>query len=97
MVPNGTVVRIRGQRNSAKAPRQQGVGFPAEGADRHSGGLDVSSVARSSIAVVEAGRPATFFPMGLVVLRAWSYLRFVIQQANLKEKASQMWGARAKR
>ena len=82
MAYNGTVLRIRGRRSSAKAPRQQGVGFPAPGDDGHPGSLAISSVAHSSVAVVEVGRPATFSPTGLVFLRAWSYLHFVIQQAR---------------
>jgi hypothetical protein len=79
---NGTAVRIRGRRSSAKAPQQQGVGFPADGADGSPGGLGILSGARGSVAVVEVDRPATFSPMGMAFLRAWSYLRFVIQQTR---------------
>jgi hypothetical protein len=79
---NGTAVRIRGRRSSAKAPQQQGVGFPADGADGYPGGLGILSGARGSVAVVEVGRPAIFSPMGMAFLRAWSYLRFVIQQTR---------------
>jgi hypothetical protein len=93
---NGTVLRIRGQRSSAKAPRQRGVGFPAEGADGHPGGLGMTSGARGSVAVVEVGRPATFSPMGVVFLRAWSYLRFVIQQAKNPRWAAASSGAHAR-
>lgn len=81
MAHNGTVVRIRG--SSAKVSRQQGVGFPAEGTDGRPGGVGISSVARGSVAVLEeVDPPAMFSPMGGVFLRAWSYLRFVIQQAK---------------
>lgn len=82
MAHNGTAVRIRGRRSSAKAPQQQGVGFPADGADGYPGGLGILSGARGSVAVVEVDRPATFPPMGMAFLRAWSYLRFVIQQTR---------------
>ncbi len=80
MAPNGTVVRITG--SSARAARQQGVGFPGKAADRHPGGRGMARVTRGSVAVVEGACPATFSPMGLVFLRAWSYLRFVIQQTR---------------
>jgi hypothetical protein len=90
---NGTVVRIRG--SSAKAPRQHGVGFPADRDDGHLDGRGMTSVARGSVAVVEVGRPATFSPMGLVFLRAWSYLRFVIQQARNPRWAAASSGAHA--
>lgn len=79
MTYNGTVVRIRGQRNSAKAPQQQGVRVPG-----------------SSIAVVEVSRSTTFSPVGMVFLRAWSYLRFVIQQTRNPRWAATSSGAHAR-
>jgi hypothetical protein len=93
---NGTAIRIRGWRSSAKAPQQQGVGFPVDGADGHPGGLDRASGARGSVAVVEAGPPATFSPTGIVFLRAWSYLRFVVQQARNPRWAAASSGAHAR-
>jgi hypothetical protein len=92
---NGTVLRIRGRRSSSKAPRQQGVGFRGEGADGHPGAPGMRSGARS-IAVVEVSRPATFSPMGVVFLRAWSYLRFVIEQAKNPRWAATSSGAHAR-
>jgi hypothetical protein len=80
VAPNGTVVRITG--SSAKAARQHDVCFPGKAADRHPGGRGMSRVTRGSVAVIEGDCPATFSPMGLVFLRAWSYLRFVIQQVK---------------
>lgn len=80
MTPNGTVVRIRG--SSAKVARPHGVSFPAQSGDGPPTGRDLTRVARSSVAIVEIGRPATFTPTGLIFLRAWSYLRFVIQQVR---------------
>jgi hypothetical protein len=96
MARNGIAVRLRGQKSSAKASRQRGVGFLAEGADGHAGGRGISSVARGSVTVVEVGRPATFSPMGIVFLRAWSYLRFVIQQAQNPRWAAVSSGAHAR-
>jgi len=93
---NGTAVGIRGRRSSAKPSREQCVGFPADGADGHPGGVGISTGARGSITVVEGGRPATFSPMGLVFLRAWSYLRFVIQQAKNPRWAAVGSGAHAR-
>jgi hypothetical protein len=93
VTPDGTVVRIRG--SSAKAARQQGVGFPADGGDGHPGDLGMTSFARGPVAIVEVGRPATFSPMGLVFLRAWSYLRFVIQQARNPRWAAASSGVHA--
>jgi hypothetical protein len=80
VAPDGTVVRIRG--SSAAVARPYGGGFPAQRDDGHSNGRDLVRGARGSLAVVEVGRPATFSPMGLTFLRVWSYLRFVIQQAQ---------------
>jgi hypothetical protein len=80
VAPNGTVVRIRG--SSAQVAQPHSVSFPAQGGDRHSAGRDLTRVARSSVVIVETGRPATFTPTGLIFLRAWSYLRFVIQQVK---------------
>ena len=94
MAHNGTAVRIRG--SSVKAPRQPSVGLPAATDDDHSGGLGRTNVARGSVAVVEVGRPAIFSPMGLVFLRAWSYLRFVIQQARNPRWAASSSGAHAR-
>jgi hypothetical protein len=91
---NGTAVRIRG--SSVKAPRQPSVGLPAATDDDHSGGLGMTNVARGSVAVVEVGRPAIFSPMGLVFLRAWSYLRFVIQQARNPRWAAAHWRPHAR-
>src|SRR4051812_44799047 len=54
------------------------------------------SVARGSLAVVEVGRPATFFPMTPVFLRVWSYVRFVIQQARNPRWAAASSGAHAR-
>lgn len=96
MARNGAAVRIRGRRSSAKPSREQGVGFPADGADGHTGGAGISTGARGSITVVEGGRPATFSPTGLVFLRAWSYLRFVIQQARNPRWAAVGSGAHAR-
>ena len=79
MAPNGTVVRIRG--SSAKVAWPHG-GFLAQRDDGYPDGRDLARVARGSVAVVEVGRHAMFTPMGLIFLRAWSYLRFVIQQAK---------------
>jgi hypothetical protein len=80
VVPNGTVVRIRG--SSAKVARPHGVGLPAQRGDGHPASRDLARVARGSVAIVGVGRPAMFFPAGLIFLRAWSYLRFVIHQAR---------------
>ena len=96
MARNGAAVRISGQRSSVKPSREQGVGFPADGADGHPGGVSISTGARGSITVVEGGRPATFSPTGLVFLRAWSYLRFVIQQARNPRWAAVGSGAHAR-
>jgi hypothetical protein len=93
---NGTVVRIRGQKGSAQVPRQQGVGCPADGDGKQPGGRGLTRVARGSVAVVEVARPATFSPMGLVFLRAWSYLRFVIQQTRNPRWAAVGSGAHAR-
>ena len=92
----GTAVRIRGKKSSAKAPRQHRVGFPADGDGKQPGGRGLARVARGSVAVVEVARPATFSPMGLVFLRAWSYLRFVIQQARNPRWVAASSGAHAR-
>jgi len=93
---NGTVVRIRGQRGLTQAPGQQGVDLPADRGHGHPGGLDMRGGARGAVTVVEVGRLATFSPMGLVFLRAWSYLRFVIQQARNPRWAAVGAGAHAR-
>jgi hypothetical protein len=93
---NGTVVRIRGQKSSAQAPRQQGVGFPADGDDKQPDGRGLARVARGSVAVVEVSRPATLPLIGVAFLRAWSYLRFVIQQARNPRWAADSCGAHAR-
>ena len=82
MARNGTIVGISGQKSSAKVPRQRGVGRPTNGDGKQPSSRGLARVARGSITVVEVGRPATFFPIGLTFLRAWSYLRFVIQQVR---------------
>jgi hypothetical protein len=94
VAPNGTVVRIRG--SSAKAARQPGVGFSADGDDKQPVGRGLARVARGSVAVVEVARPTTFFPMAPVFLRAWSYLCFVIQQARNPRWAAVGCGAHAR-
>lgn len=94
MTHNGTVVRIRG--SSVKAPRQQGVGLPAKANDGHPDGLGMTGVARGSVAIVEVSRRPIFFPMGLTFLRAWSYVRFVIQQARNPRWAAASSGAHAR-
>lgn len=96
MAHNGTAVRIRGQRSSANAPRQLGLGFPFQGDDKQPSRVGMTSVVRGSVAIVDVRRPATFFPMGLVFLRAWSYLRFVIQQARNPRWAAASSGAHAR-
>jgi hypothetical protein len=93
---DGTVVRIRGQRGPVQALGQQGVDRPADRGHGHPGGLDMPSGARGSVTVVEVGRLATFSPMGLAFLRAWSYLRFVIQQARNPRWAAVGSGAHAR-
>jgi hypothetical protein len=79
---SGTTVGIRGKKSSAKAPRQQRVGFPADGDGKQPDGRGLARVTRGSVAVVEVARPTTFPLMGAAFLRAWSYLRFVIQQTR---------------
>jgi hypothetical protein len=93
---NGTAVGIRGQTSSARAWGRPGVGFPAQGADGHPGRGGASSGARGAVAVVDVGAPTTFSPMGVVFLRAWSYLRFVIQQAQNPRWAAAGSGAHAR-
>jgi hypothetical protein len=93
---NGTAVRIRGKKSSAKAPRQQRVGFPADGDGKQPDGRDLARVTRGSVAVVEVARPTTFPLMGVAFLRAWSYLRFVIQQAKNPRWAAVGSGAHAR-
>jgi hypothetical protein len=93
---NGMAVWIRGQKTSAKVPRQRGVDRPADGENNQPGGRGLARVARRSVAVVELARPATFSPMGLSFLRAWSYLRFVIQQAQNPRWAAASSGAHAR-
>ena len=95
MARDGTVVRIRRQKSFAKAPHHQGVSIPAQRADGRAGGRGLTRDARGSVAVVEVARLATFSPMGLVFLRAWSYLRFVIQQARNPRWAAVGCGAHA--
>jgi hypothetical protein len=93
---NGMAIRIRGQKSSAQHPRQQGVTIPAQRADEHPGGRGLARVARSSVAVVEVARPATFPLLGFAFVRAWSYLRFVIQQARNPRWAAASCGAHAR-
>jgi hypothetical protein len=93
---NGMVVRIRGQKSSAKIPQQRGMGCPGDGDDNQPAGRGLARVARGSVAVVEVARPATFPFMGLAFLRAWSYLRFVIQQARNPRWAAVGCGAHAR-
>ena len=93
---NGTAIRTRRQKSSAQAPRQQGASIPAQRADGHPGGRGLARVARDCVAVVEVARPATFPFMGFAFLRAWSYLRFVIQQARNPRWAAASCGAHAR-
>jgi hypothetical protein len=93
---NGMPVWTRGRRSSVKASRQQGGGFPAQRGDGQPAGRDLARVARRSVTVVDVGRPATFTPTGLVFLRAWSYLRFVIQQVRNPRWAAVGSGAHAR-
>src|SRR5947209_722222 len=94
MAPHGTVVRIRG--SSAAVARPHGGGFPAPRDNGHSDGRDLARLARGSVAVVEVGRPATFTPIGLIFLRAWSYLQFVIQQTKNPRWAAASSGPHAR-
>lgn len=96
MARNGTVVRIRGPKSSAKLPRQRVLDCPGEGAENQPGGRGLARVARGSVTVVEVARPATFPLMGFAFLRAWSYLRFVIQQARNPRWAAVGCGAHAR-
>jgi hypothetical protein len=96
VAPNSAAVRIRGQRSSAKIAQQQGVGFPPEGGDGHPSGRGTASVARDPAAVVEVDRPDTSSPIGVIFLRAWSYVRFVIQQARNPRWAAASSGAHAR-
>ena len=93
---NGMPVWIRGLRSPVNASRQQVGGFPDQGGDGQPGGRDLARVARRSVTVVEVDRSVTFSPMGLVFLRAWSYLRFVIQQVKNPRWAAVGTGAHAR-
>jgi hypothetical protein len=92
---NGTVARIRGHKSSAEASRQRGVDCSGDGDDKQPG-RGLARVARRSVAVVEVARPTPFPFMGLTFLRAWSYLRFVIQQVRNPRWAAVGCGAHAR-
>lgn len=94
MARYGTTVRIRG--SSAKTARQHEVSIPVQRDARNPGNLGRQTVARRSAAVVEVAGPTTFPLMGLAFLRAWSYLRFVIQQARNPRWAGASCGAHAR-
>jgi hypothetical protein len=94
---NGTAIRTPGQQSSAQHPPQQELAIPAQRADGPPGGRGLAHVARGPVAVVEVARPATFpLLLGLPFLRAWAYLRFVIQQARNPRWAAASCGAHAR-
>jgi len=97
VVGNGTAIRIRRQQSSAQAQRQQELGIPAQRGDGHPGGRGLAHVARGPVTIVEVARPGTFpLLLGLPFLRAWTYLRFVIQQARNPRWAPASCGAHAR-
>ena len=98
MAGNGTAIPTREQQSSAQPPsQQQELAIPAQRADGHPGGRGLAHVARGPVAVVEVARPGTFpLLLGLPFLRAWSYLRFVIQQARNPRWAAAGSGAHAR-
>lgn len=96
MARNGTATPTSRQKSSAQPPRQQELGIPAQRADGHPGGRGLARVARGPVAVVEVARPGTFPLLGFAFARAWSYLRFVIQQARNPRWAAASCGAHAR-
>lgn len=96
MAPHGTAVQISEQSSSAQAPRHHGVGLPADEDKEHPSGVGTTSGARGCVAAVNAGPPATSSPRGVVFRRAWSYLRFVIQQARNPRWTAASSGAHAR-
>jgi hypothetical protein len=96
VVRNGTVVRLREQESSVEVPRQRGVGCPADENDKRPGSRGLARVARGRVAVVEVARPAPFPLMGFAFRRAWSYLRFVIQQTRNPRWSAVGCGAHAR-
>ena len=95
MARKGTAVRLRRQKLAAKVPRQQEVVIPAQRDAGRSGSRGRENVERGVVAVVDVARPVAFPLMGLTFLRAWSYLRFVIQQARNPRWAAASRGAHA--
>ena len=97
MAGNGTAIPTREQQSSAQPPsEQQELAIPAQRADGHPGGRGLVRVARGPVAVVEVARPGTFPLVGFAFVRAWSYLRFVIQQARNPRWATASCGAHAR-